>query len=536
MTGIYQFAYEIQDTPGPGEGHSLGGDDKDSPESKHPARKRMENDWLTCRDLAQGQRAVVQARTRYLPRHVAEDNEDYNIRLQHAELYNGFRRTMIAGVGLVMQTPPRMSDDAPDEFKKDWENIDGGGTHGDVFSARLDLDATVTGLAGILVEYPKVANPTAIDSAEEARRGLRPYWVPICAEQFISWRHVKVDGTTVLTQLVLREDVEEEAGAFGVAQVCQFRVFRREVTREFDSNGVKIVTVSPTVQWELWRKDGPNEKARRVDNGVISGIDEIAFSALVVGNDVSGFECSPPLIDLAYVNLAHYRVTTDRRHLMHIGCVPVPVRTGWKSAQEESSGPTKIGPNTLMDLPHDGDFKFAEITGAAFTPSEKDIDKLESRMGSLGLSFLAPQTRHAETAEAKRIDATAQSASLSTVAQALQDCLNNAARLHAKFRKLSVVPSFEVNRQFEAIVMDTALVDSLSNMEAKGQLTVETLWAELQKGHILGEDFNAIKEAAALVQKQKDLLAMGGGDPNNPEKGKQPPNNPNKGGAAAGGA
>ena len=527
MTGIYQFAYEVQDTPGPGAPYNAGEDDPDSPETPHPSRAKMANDWKTCRDLFEGQRAVVEAGTRYLPRHPAEDREDYNHRLQHAEFFNAFKRTIIAGVGLLTQNPPKLSDDAPEDFIAEWENIDGAGTKGDVFVGRLCTDGTQTGLAGILVDYPTVSAPQLLSSDDEARRGLRPYWVRVCAEQFWSWRFTKVGGQTVLTQLVLREVVERPYGQFGTAFVTQFRVFRRPSFDTFDSNGVAITALSDRVEWEVWEKESSNKPAVKKDGGVMQGIDEIPFAPLVVGNDAEGFECTPPLMDLAWCNLAHYRVLTDRRNLEHVGCVPQPVRTGYKDSSEETSGVTKIGPNTLMDLPKGADFKFAEITGASFEPTEKDIEKLEKRMGALGMAFLSPDTRAAETAEAKRIDSTAQNASLSTVATAVQDCLNNAARLHAKFRKSATMASLEVNRQFEAIVMDTGLVSAFSDMEAKGQISRETMWAELQKGHILGEDFDAVKEQALLLKQQKAELALTGGadptDPNHPS-GKQPPN------------
>jgi hypothetical protein len=59
-------------------------------------------------------------------------------------------------------------------------------------------------------------------------------------------------------------------------------------------------------------------------------------------------------------------------------------------------------------------------------PSNKSLEKVEQQMGAAGLAFLAPDTRAAETAEAKRIDEKAQNASLRSVARAVQDCLESA--------------------------------------------------------------------------------------------------------------
>jgi hypothetical protein len=505
------FAYETQDTTGAGTRYHAGRDDVDSPESPHPARLRMLTLWRRARDLAAGQDAIVAARETYLPRHAAEDLEDYQIRLSHAELFNGFRRVVRAGVGLIHHTDPTLSDDAPEEFRQDWENIDGRGTAGPVFARRLTDDALITGVAGIVVDYAALPAQTTVDAATEDSLGLRPYWVAIGAEQLVSWRFASVNGRTVLVQLVLLEVVEVPVGRFGVGYQTQYRVFSRDVTEGVDTNGVKVTTVSSTVRWELWVKYDEKKPARLYRHGVMMGIDEIPFAPLVVGNDADGFECVPPLNDLAVVNLAHYRLQTDRNHLMHIGCVPIPVRTGYKD--DLQSGRTTVGPNTLMDLPKDATFAYVEITGASFEPSEKDLAQKESRMGALGMAFLAPQTRAAETAEAKRIDATAQNADLSTVAQAVQDCLNNAAQLHAKFRKLTAVPGITVNREFERIVMDTGLVDALSRMEQAGQLTLDTLFAMLKRGHILPDDFDAETEQAKLLERAKEMLKLSQGTP-----------------------
>src|SRR6185436_2923447 len=54
-------------------------------------------------------------------------------------------------------------------------------------------------------------------------------------------------------------------------------------------------------------------------------------------------------------------------------------------------------------------------------PAMKSLQNNEAAQGAAGLSFLAPETRAAETAVAKRIDASAQNATLATVGRRGQD-------------------------------------------------------------------------------------------------------------------
>jgi hypothetical protein len=479
-----------------------------TPDVKHPARVQMEDAWRLCRDLAAGQDAVVAGRARYLPRHPGEHLDDFKLRLTFAELFNAFRRTISAGVGLLMQTPPKLPDDASEDFVSDWDNIDGRGTKGPVFAKRFTADAMVTGLGAILVDFPKVAAPELLSKADELARGLRPYWVHLRAEQIISWRFASIDGQSVLAQFVFRQEVEEPDGEFGVACVTYYRVFRRAVGRAYDDNGIEVDQIADVVEWQLWketRQAGGRAKLERTDAGFLRGIDEIPIAVCVVGDDPDGFMCSPPLKDLADVNVSHYRLQTDRNYLLHLGCVPQPVRNMFPAADKEA-GVTKVSASTVMDFDSkDGNFRWEEITGSAFEPSERDLKTKEQRMGALGLSFLAPDTRHAETAKAKQIDSTAQNATLTTVADAVESCLEGAERLHMKYRKQpDAVIGMAVNREYEKIAMDPVLVDTLSKMEQAGQLTIETLLQKLVEGHVLHPDFDITKEAAALEQKKQD--------------------------------
>jgi hypothetical protein len=485
--------------------------DTDLPNAPHPAVVRMRPAWRDCRDLASGTRAIHAGGQRYLPIHPREQPEDYKRRATATEVYNGFRRAIGAMTGLVMQTDPAISDGAPAEFVEDWDNIDGRGTSGPVFSRHLFNDATITGLAGILVDFPAVATPDLLSLADETSLGIRPYWLLIRAEQLVSWRTARVGGQLILTQLVLREDVEEPNGRFGTAICTYYRVFVRQVFRSFDANGMELEVASDTVQWELWKsevKPNGDEKPEFQKGGTLTGMDEIPFSPMVAGNDPEGFECAPPLQDMADVNLAHYRVNADRRHVMHLACVPIPVRVGFRPPVD-GSGEVTVAANMMMDVPVGGDFFWRSPDGTAFEPTKDELDALERRMGQLAAAFLSPDTRQAETAKAKQIDSSAQNATLASTARSLKGCLDHAARLHLKYRKLeSAEATFTVNTEYEKLVMDTTLVQALSTMEQAGQLTLDTLLTLLVRGHILPDDFDAEAEQEKVAKRAAELLAQ----------------------------
>ncbi len=469
----------------------------DEPVHTHPTYAQLESEWQKIRDL--GSTRSIRARGKlYLPKHAAERDDDYEVRLKLGVLYNGFKRTLSAMVGLVTQRDVTLGKDVGPLFAQHWETIDGKRRHGAVFARDVLREGLATNHAGILVDtFPvqEIGRPRS--KAEEAAIGLRPYWRLYRAEDIRDWDFVEHQGEQVLSTLVLREKYHRRKGRFQTEEVTDYRVFSWSPPAV---NGGR-----PTVTWELWREETSTSSARRaslVSTGAINGPSRIPFAFYAP----AGFGEPPPLIDLADLNLTHYRTDTDRRHLMRIGCLPIPVRVGYVKRDDEPDKPW--GSNILQDVPTGGNIFWAEITGAAFEVTGKDLQMIEARMGSLGLAFLQPETRAAETAEAKRIDATAQNASLASAARALQDTLEEAQSYHAAF--LNIAPgSVTVNTDFERVQLDPQTVTALSALEVAGQLSLETLLSVLKVGHVLPDDVDVATELGRIL-KQRAASEVGG--------------------------
>lgn len=498
----------------------------DLPTTTHPSYDRMIADWKLCRDLKRGTRAIHEGGTTYLPKHAAELNGDYQMRSQRTEVYNGFGRTIAAIVGLVFQRDPELPDTAPAPIVEHWKNITGGGIDGPTFTRRIFADALTIGLGGILVDYPPVV--AGLTLAAEQKAGARPYWVWYQAENVLSWRMGRKNGAVVLTQLVLRECVEAPNGLFGTAIIYRYRQLWRDVTPVINEIGVAEEVIDDTVRFQLWEtRDEKNDPPEKVGPpGVISNQTEIPFSGCITGNDAGDlWEAEPPLKDLADVNLAHYQVRADRRHLMHIACVPVPFRKG-VLGRTETVASLAIGANVLIDLPADGEFGWAEVTGSALQPTGDELAALERQMASLGMAFLQSETRAAETAEAKRIDTTAQNATIASSARALKMCIDKALGFHAQYLG-EKIDECTVNQEFERVVMDAPTMTALSGMEAAGQLDLETFLTLLLRGHVLPEDTD--------VDEIVGRIALGGGrtstpnaDPTDDPAGDPSPADPEK--------
>ena len=111
-------------------------------------------------------------------------------------------------------------------------------------------------------------------------------------------------------------------------------------------------------------------------------------------------------------------------------------------------------------------------------------------MAQMGMMFLAKDTRAAETAEAKRLDATAENATLATVAQGIDDAINEALKAHAWFQGLdeNQVPVYQINRDFESTALDPQTMAVYVAAVERAGLPPRSLLEAWQSGGRIGPD------------------------------------------------
>lgn len=476
------------------------------PSTESKAVKRMRPALEIVRDLWEGPERVRAKGSVYLPKAPGEDAFDYGVRLARSVFFNAFRYTIEGMVGFVFRKDPVLTDDVPEIIRQHWENIDNAGTHGDVFAREIMQDAMIAGHAAILVEFPKTGGKQT--AADEMQGAARPYWVPIRKDNIVSWRTAVVGGRTILTQLVLKECTMVPQGEFGEREQTLYRVFRND-------NGKVTVDVLEVT---------PDKRVIRIEqmSGDYPTQDGIPIAEIATNGSRSMFESTPPLIDLAYLNIAHYQGDSDYKYSIYKTNVPLLFAAGFQ--MEEGGQEVVIGPNSLI-VQSDPNAKLQYVAhdGAALGESRQALQDIKADMAAMGLSMLAPDKRAAETAEAKRIDKSTTDSALAVVARALQDGIERALEFHAKYLKLDSGGSIVINRDFENLTLSPQQITALSNLVARNQITLETLWKMLVDGSVLPDNFSEEEEKAALAaeaeirrQEALDIAGAQGQNTNNP--------------------
>ena len=418
-------------------------------------------------DLLAGTRAMHRSAAEYIKKWEAEDITVWARRALTEQVYEGFGRTISASVGKLFAAPPQVEWGANEATLAPlWDNIDGKGNKGDVAVKHFAADAIADGYALILVDHPTPPIGQVVTRATDAVLNLRPRWAFYQRGAVRSWRTDVRNNREYLAMLTLAE-TEDVADRFGSKST--------EFIRELYSDGV-------TAGYRRWRKveDGANSGWVVDSEGVFRNRlgktrPTIPISIGYAGRASAPFVARPPLLGVAWANLGHWQQSANLRFYRELAAFPQPTVTGRLVDAEGNPGALKLGPMVMVQVTGDGSgaaasFGWTELSGTSLEQVEAGVRAKEQEMAAMGLSFLSRQTRAAETAEAKRLDAAAEDATLATAGQAIEDAVNQAWADTVWYLGLTpdAAPVVTLNRDYERAVLSPQMVQAVGALIAGG--------------------------------------------------------------------
>ena len=153
---------------------------------------------------------------------------------------------------------------------------------------------------------------------------------------------------------------------------------------------------------------------------------------------------SPPLIDIANLNITHYQRQADLIHALHIAAMPILVMEGWDDADDS----TAVGVNYGMITTPGNKVYYVNADAGAFNAQQEEIKELEMQMSTLGISKLLGQKYVAESADAKRIDQAQANSVLSIISMELESSLQQAYEFAARYLGIEA-PKITLDRDFD---------------------------------------------------------------------------------------
>ena len=330
--------------------------------------------------------------TQYLRKEREEPDEEYKKRLERTAFDNLYTPTIKGYTGLLSQF--RLSEDTASSIISKIDNIDGQGNSLEVFLSDADDLVLRDGCVAFLVDFPKTDGLDIISPLDLERSGLSPYLSLIDRQNIINWDFEIEAGITYLSFIVLRTNRSVKVGKYGSESATIYREFRRG---NAESNYKCIY-----LEWQI-------VTIKNIDYAELIN-DPLAYPkqnipiALYSTTDRNPLSTLPPFINAANLNVQLLRKQSELDEVMHKINMPVPVRRGMQPVVDPSS-PTGmrypavvIGPNSIQELPVDGDFRFEEPTGAAIAATEQNIKSLRGAIDRVSLAFLSGDKSGAMTA------------------------------------------------------------------------------------------------------------------------------------------
>lgn len=415
----------------------------------HPLYASFAPIWKLTRDAVVGNPAIKAGGTTYLPADFAtSDPARYDVYKERAYFMGVTAQTQAATVGMVFRKPAES--ELPSQLEAFTDNIDGAGQSLEQVSKYSVEEVEEVGRIGYLADFTAVEG--TLNKADEAALGLRPYMNTYTAESIINWKADTLGGKDVLTLVVLKESVQDPTSTdeFDHEYVHQYRVLRlREgvyTQQLYDDDGLAMTE-------ELSPLQGGNK------------LDHIPFYIAGADNNLPTPDM-PMLYDIALVNIAHYQTTADHRENLFVhGQLTMGISTelGYEEFKTANPNGITVGAREGIFLGETG--QLLSVTAPESSSLRQGLEDLKSEMHDLG-ARMVQDSGQAETAEAARINASAQSSTLDTVVTNVSDAMTKCLKDMALFAGASDELSYMLNTDFWEASLDPQLVAGLSTLQA----------------------------------------------------------------------
>lgn len=479
--------------------------DPDSPATTSAAYDLMAPRWNVIETLLQGTEALRAAGEELTPKHEAESQDNYDFRLNMTVLLNMTEETLEGLASKPFTEPVDIGEDVPVQLKGDEdENGRGGimydvdlqGNNVDVFLRSWFREGVAKGFAHCLVDMPKPEpkpdnQPRTLD--DDRKEGMRPYWNLIKPERVIFARAEMVNGVETLMHIRILETytVQEK---FAEVEKCRIRVLEPGTVTLYEPHPTKKKDGMP-----VWEETDAWE----------TGLTYIPLVTFYARRD--GFmTCKPPLLDLAYLNLAHWNSTSDQRNILRACRFPMLACSG---AVEEDSDPITIGPfKVLYNGDAQGKFYYVEHTGAAVEQGLKDLESLENQMSMYGEQFLREKPGD-ETATGRALDTAENNSDLAAWAGLFEDAAAQVLDITAEWLKLGEKGGhLSVVKNYNQAADDAEGFTAIQAARDKRDISRFTLLNAMMLRGYLPPDFNIEEDAERLLEEQDTALARAGFD------------------------
>lgn len=451
--------------------------------AKHPEYSKNLTKWQLMRDALAGE----VAKEKYVPKLSDQEAEEYSAYVGRAEFYNATARTQVALTGLLFAKPPKV--ELPEALKTIAENVSLDDDTLEALAKNIADECLSVGRCGVLVDLPSVEK-SDYSKLEAERLNLRAYATLYKAENIINWKTAKINGSNVTSLVVLAETYAEPTDDEFVDKIkTRYRVldlhdgyYRQRVFSETKAGNFEVVS-------EIY----PSANGQKLEY--------LPFTFFNV-NDLKTSVEKPPLLDLAKVNISHFRSEVDLEHGAHFTALPTPYITGY---QGETEGKLKIGSTAVWAInSSDAKVGFLEFSGAGLSTLENRIAVKEKRMSILGARLLLDEKKTAEATETLQMRKSGENAVLTSVAATISEGIVSFLKDIAFFENIvgeNLI--YEINTDYNLTMIEPQLLAQIIAGIQSGDIPNEVLYDALLKGELMPETIQSYEDYQAKLEQAR---------------------------------
>lgn len=462
----------------------------DSPFSRTQAVLDMMKGWEIMKAVTLGTEYLRENSESFLPIEPREDYAAYLGRVNRAVFSPVTQRLVRAAAGLILRKPISLVGDPywTDVFAKD---VDGCGSDLDEYARRLLICSLTYGQAHTLVDFP--APNGARSLAEERELNRRPYWIEIDPSNLYGWRLDREVNYGRLIQIRIKERAVVPDGDFGekvydqirVIEPGRYRVFRQVESAKYMNGGFPYPNAFDATD--------ATSDYEQVESGSFS-LGEIPLVTTYSGK-TDTLTSKPPLLDIAYLNLAHFQRQADLIHSLHIASQPILVMEGW----DDQTKDVAVSVNYAMATAPGNKIYYVEPAASAFQAQSDEIRELQMQMATLGISTLSQQKFVAESADARRLDRVDTNSMLSMVSMDIEQALQKSFDLAADYVGIEP-PEVKLSRDFDIDRLIGQDITALTALFGQGVLDRDEFRQILVQGEILSEATESVDPTSNSVE------------------------------------
>jgi len=437
----------------------------------HREYQQYFNTWTKLKKCVEGEEAIKEARTTYLPYPVRTDVES-----QESEEFKAQYEIYLQGAHFVEFTAEAVEDLVSSAFRRPIEvkkkvNKPAEGEAQGVIQEDLgeldyldleDIGREIVGGVGtygrifMLVDYPTVdTTPNMIE--DENNKAYITLYAPL---DILNWRETRRSGKAQLVRVVLREiDEVKIAADEDKGEVNEVKYLYRELVVE---DGIYKI--------RIYRDQEPVKTIVPEANG--EPLTEIPGMFVGTTSNTSKVDKSP-VIGIANSNIKHYQTWAEllfvQTYIGHPQLVLSGLVPGWTKQAERQNLKVKMDASEVLAI--EGENSRADILEieAQNLTHYRTLEVLEASMAEQGARIKAISHKAGvESAQALKIRTSASMSKLASIVNNASQALTQGMHWIALYMGVNEEYTVQINKEFYAPEPDGPFLTSISNAEVAG--------------------------------------------------------------------